>query len=64
MPKILKGGTLSIFSTSIVPKHQKIEGGLFSEKKISGKKSHNAKNTERGDPFDFFNIHCSKTSKN
>ena len=47
-PGALKGGTISHFLTSIVAKHQKIEGGPFGEKN-SENKYHNAKKAERGD---------------
>ena len=40
------GGPFSIFSTSIVAKHQKIEGALWG--KNFQKKSHIAEKTERG----------------
>ena len=48
--KKLKGGTLSHFLTSIVAKHQKIEGGPFGEKKFR-KSLTMPKKTERGDPL-------------
>ena len=57
-----KGGTLSDFSTSIVAKHQKIEGGHFGN--FFRKRSHNAKKTERGDHLGFFNIHSALSIKN
>ena len=44
-----KGGILLYFLTSIVAKHQKIEGWKkFDEKKIPEKKFHYAEKTERG----------------
>ena len=52
VPKKLEGRTLSVFSTSIAAKHQKIEGGpplgIFFRKK-----SHNAKKLG-GRPFGIF----------
>ena len=57
VPGTLKGGTLPHFLTSIVAKHQKIEGETLWWKKFRKKYSHNAKKTERGDPLGFFNIH-------
>ena len=47
-PGALKGGTLSHFSTSIVAKHQKNEGGPFGEKKFPEKILTLPKKTERG----------------
>ena len=38
------------FLTSIVAKHQKVEGGIFFQEK-----SHNAEKTERGDHLGIFN---------
>ena len=43
----LKGGTFLDFLTSIVVKHQKIEGAPFGD--FLGKKSHIAEKTEKGD---------------
>ena len=42
----LKGGPLRVFSPSMVAKHQKMEGGPFSE--IFYAKKVNAEQTERG----------------
>ena len=51
----LKGGTLWGFSTSILSQNiKKLKGGKIY---IFGKKSHNAKKTEKGDSLGFFNIH-------
>ena len=47
------GDPLGFFNIHSVAKHQTIEGGKIY---IFGKKSHNAKKTERGDPLGFFNI--------
>ena len=52
----LKGETLSDFLTSIVAKHQKIEGGPFGN---FFPKSHNTEKLKRGPfrtPLGFFNI--------
>ena len=51
-PRRARRGTHSQFLTSIVAKHQKIEGGPFGEF-FFGKKSHNAEETERGTLWDF-----------
>ena len=59
----LARGTLSHFSTSIVAKHQKIEGGPFGEKKIPKKSLTMPKKLEDG-PFRIFqHPFCHKTSK-
>ena len=44
---------MGFLNTQSVVKHQKIEGGNFD----SGKKSHSAEKTEKGDPLGFSNIH-------
>ena len=46
-----KRGTISDFLTSIVAKHQKIEGGPFGEKSFPKKSLAVPKKTERGDPL-------------
>ena len=53
---------MRFFNIHSVAKHEKIEEKIFS---FSGKKSHNAEKTERGDPLRFFNIHSvAKHQKN
>ena len=55
-PWLAKRGTISHCLTSIVAKHQKIEGGPFGEKKFR-RKFPKCRKTERGYPLVFFNIH-------
>ena len=59
MPKKLKGGTLWVFSPSILSQNsKKLEGGPFGKIFIPKEKTHNAKKTERRDPLVSSGIVC------